>query len=226
MHGKLFLSIVQRDYGERIVAITKHAGARGGTIALGRGTAESSLLEFLGIGDTEQDVVFTIATDEQIYSIMEALRSYEDQGRRIHGIVMRIDISDIIRHILPDERISTESIPSQIWRVPMNTQADHVLITLIVNRGYADDAMIAARKAGATGGTILNARGTGKEEDVKFFGILLVPEKEILLILVDTAKARAVLDAVKVLPCLSEPGGGIAYSVDVEEFITLGKTLE
>ena len=56
------------------------------------------------------------------------------------------------------------------------------LITVIVNSGYADDVMAVAKKAGASGGTILGARGTGTEEDVKFFGITLVPEKEILLI--------------------------------------------
>jgi nitrogen regulatory protein PII len=83
--------------------------------------------------------------------------------------------------------------------------------------------MVAARKAGATGGTVINARGTGKEEDVKFFGITLVPEKEVLLILVDADKADAVLDAVKDVPCLSEPGSGIAYCTGVEDFFRLGK---
>ena len=104
----------------------------------------------------------------------------------------------------------------------METEADHVLITFIMNRGYADDAMIAARKAGARGGTILNARGTGKDEDVKFFGITLVPEKEILLIVVDAALADAVLEAVKEVPCLSEPGCGIAFRISVEDFFQLG----
>lgn len=108
----------------------------------------------------------------------------------------------------------------------MKTKSDHVLITFIVNRGYADDAMVAARKAGATGGTILNARGTGKEEDVKFFGISLVPEKEILLIAVESSSADKILEAVKNVPCLSEPGSGIAFCVAVEDFVTLGKKLD
>ena len=83
--------------------------------------------------------------------------------------------------------------------------------------------MAAARKAGARGGTIMHARGTGKEEDVQFFGIQLVPEKEILVVLVETNTAETILEAVKSVPCLSRPGSGIAYCTPVEQHIVLGK---
>ena len=98
----------------------------------------------------------------------------------------------------------------------------HTLITCIVNKGTADEVMDAARKAGATGGTIMAARGTGKEEDVKFFGVQLVPEKEILLILVGSGLTGKVLDAIRSVPCLAEPGSGIAFCTDVDRFMTLG----
>jgi nitrogen regulatory protein PII len=101
----------------------------------------------------------------------------------------------------------------------------HTLITCIVNRGAADEIMDAARAAGATGGTILAARGTGKEEDVKFFGVQLVPEKEMILILVGSGLTGKVLDAIRSVPCLAEPGSGIAFCVDVERFMTLGGKL-
>jgi Nitrogen regulatory protein PII len=219
--GKLALVIVPRGVGERVVAIAKQAGARGGTIALGRGTAEKALLALLGIGDTDQDIVFILAANEVAGHIIEALRARAGQERIDRGIVMLLAVPDIVKRVMGDGE--AERIPSRQGRDTMRTQAEHKLITLIVNRGYADDAMIAARKAGATGGTVLNARGTGKEEDVKFFGITLVPEKEILLILAEEAKADAILEAIRNLPCLSEPGSGIAYSIEVEEFCTLGK---
>jgi nitrogen regulatory protein PII len=221
-HGKLLLSIVARGQGEKLVAVTKEAGARGGTIVLGRGTAENSLLDFFSIGDTEKDLVFTLTADDQIASIKQALRRHGVGIGHFSGIVMQIDISHVLRHIQTGATIDSESAPSS-RRPSMAIKPDHVLITFIVNRGYADDAMAAARKTGATGGTVVNARGTGKEEDVNFFGIALVPEKELLLILVDTDKADAVLKAVKDVPCLSEPGSGIAYCTAVEDFFRLGK---
>ena len=104
----------------------------------------------------------------------------------------------------------------------MSESATHELISVIVNAGYADEIMNAARKAGAPGGTVINARGTGKEEDVKFFGITIVPEKELVLILVPRERSREILDAVRAVPCLARPGIGIAFCMDVEHFVPLG----
>ncbi|MGE4584899.1 MAG: P-II family nitrogen regulator [Sphaerochaeta sp.] len=99
----------------------------------------------------------------------------------------------------------------------------HTLITCIINKGMAEAVMDVARKAGATGGTILPARGTGKEEDVKFFGYPLVPEKEMLLILVGSDVTGKVLEAIRAVPSLTEPGAGIAFCVDVQRFMSFGK---
>jgi hypothetical protein len=58
---------------------------------------------------------------------------------------------------------------------------------------------------------------------VKFFGISLVPEKEMLLILAPVEKAQGILDAVRSETSLKEPGSGIAYCIDVQQFHYLGK---
>ena len=57
------------------------------------------------------------------------------------------------------------------------------LILTILNRGFSDLVMDSARKSGATGGTILTARGTGAKEAEKLFGLSLSHEKEIILII-------------------------------------------
>lgn len=102
-------------------------------------------------------------------------------------------------------------------------ESGYKLIVVIVNSGYADDVMANARKAGASGGTIINAHGTGTAEDVKFFGITLVPEKEMLLIVSEQSKMRGIVEAIATVPTLSEPGGGIIFNMNVEEFILLGQ---
>jgi nitrogen regulatory protein PII len=220
-HGKLVLAVVERGLGERLVAFTKRAGARGGTILPGRGTAETALLELLGIGDTLKDVVLTIVTDDQFDPIMNALHSIEPSGKHGAGLVMVLDLSRILTRIAAGT--GAESIQTETRTPAMQTETYRELIVFILNRGFADDAMAAARKAGAAGGTVLNARGTGKEEDVKFFGITLVPEKEILLILVESDKTDTILEAVGRLPFLAEPGSGIAFTLGVEEAFRLGK---
>ncbi len=215
-HGKLLLSIVARGHGETLVAITKSAGARGGTILPGRGTADSAILDFLGLGDSEKDICLTILGEEQVTPVLEALGTCRLHERRKTGICMVIDVPHFLVHITRNT-----PLPAEKRQEPMNSP--HTLITFIVNRGFADDAMAAARRAGARGGTIMHARGTGKEEDVQFFGIQLVPEKEILVILVESGQAPAILEAVKAVPCLAEPGSGIAYCTPVEHHIVLGR---
>ena len=96
------------------------------------------------------------------------------------------------------------------------------MITAIVNKGYAEDAMAAARKAGAQGGTIIAARGTAKEGDAKFFGMEIVPEKDMLIILVDNEKSEEVLDSIKNLTCLAKPGSGIVFESPAQNFTLLG----
>ena len=103
------------------------------------------------------------------------------------------------------------------------TDCDNTMITVIVNKGYADDVMAAARSAGAGGGTVVNARGTARETDARFFGMHIVPEKDMLIMVVPADKKKAVINAIENVKCLKEPGMGIAYSSAVEDFTTLGK---
>ncbi len=77
--------------------------------------------------------------------------------------------------------------------------------------------MDAAREAGAEGGTILLARGTGVNEARKFFGVSVSSEREVVLILVEPEKAGAVMDAVVESGRLDEPAKGIAFVLAVEE---------
>lgn len=91
------------------------------------------------------------------------------------------------------------------------------LIITIVNRGFADSAMDAAKEAGATGGTLIKGRGTGIKEAQKFFGIIIEPEKDVLLIVVDSSIKKAVMKAICRGAGLSTEGRGISFSVPVED---------
>lgn len=97
------------------------------------------------------------------------------------------------------------------------------LITIIVNRGFETAAMDAARLAGATGGTFLNARGAGAREAEKAFGIAIQPEKEILLVLSPKEKCDDIMRAVVKKTGLTTTGSGICFTLPVSE--VLGVTM-
>ena len=71
----------------------------------------------------------------------------------------------------------------------------HVVILCIINNGYSEVAMDAAKHCGARGGTVLHGRGTVSKEAEKFFNITVTPEKEIVMILVSTDIKDAILKA-------------------------------
>jgi nitrogen regulatory protein P-II 1 len=91
------------------------------------------------------------------------------------------------------------------------------LVAAIVPKGAAGKVVDAARAAGAEGGTILLARGTGVHEARRFFGISISSERELVLILVEPERARALLDAVVEAGRLDEPARGIAFVLSVDE---------
>ena len=95
-------------------------------------------------------------------------------------------------------------------------------IFCIVNAGFSDAAMDAARKAGAGGGTILQARGTAREGDAAFFGVKLVPEKEVLVIVAEMDRFRGILEAIRKSPAFAEKGSGIVFTVRAEDVSMLG----
>ena len=94
-------------------------------------------------------------------------------------------------------------------------------IFCIINRGFTDLVMVAARNAGARGGTVLHARGTGSKEYESFYGISITPEKEIVIIVVTKDITDKVLLAINKDAGLDTPGQGIAFALPVSDYIGL-----
>lgn len=103
----------------------------------------------------------------------------------------------------------------------MKNEKEQSLIIAIVNKGNTDLVMEAARKAGARGGTIVVARGTGNEEIAKFYGIALQPEKEMVLIVVPLKIKDDVMNKIYEESGITTPGQGIVFSLPIIEALGL-----
>ena len=97
----------------------------------------------------------------------------------------------------------------------------HEAIFCIVNSGYSDVVMEAAKKLGAGGGTVINARGTAPKDAESIFGITIEPEKEIVMILVPSSIKADVLHALYQEAGLDTPGQGIAFALPVDGVVGL-----
>lgn len=93
------------------------------------------------------------------------------------------------------------------------------LIVTIVDKGVAEDVVELAKKGGAEGGTILNGRGAGCHDTAKILGILIEPEKDVVLTLIEKEKTDKVLECIADGLELDKPGKGIAFVVDVPKVV-------
>lgn len=89
------------------------------------------------------------------------------------------------------------------------------LVIAIVNKGFSDLVMEAARKAGAKGGSIINARGTGNKDIEKFYGIVIHPDKEMVLIIVDDSIKEKVMEEIYKDCGLDSKSQGIVFALPV-----------
>jgi nitrogen regulatory protein PII len=96
------------------------------------------------------------------------------------------------------------------------------LILSIVNQGFSDELMDAAREAGAQGGTVFHARGTARPEEEKFYGISLQHEKEVVAIVARKARRRAILDAVQKSCGKDTEANGVFLALPVEQSVGVG----
>ena len=103
----------------------------------------------------------------------------------------------------------------------MAKTTQHEAVFCIVNEGFSEAVMDAAREAGATGGTVLHATGTARPDSEITFGVVVQPQKEIVMILVDVKIKEAVLKSLYEAVGLQTAGQGIAFTLPVAEVVGL-----
>jgi nitrogen regulatory protein PII len=102
------------------------------------------------------------------------------------------------------------------------------LLIALVEDDKTNAVLDAARKAGATGATVISqARGEGLEKAKTFFGLSLETQRDMLLFLVEEHLSRHILENIAVVGNFdTKPGSGIAFQIDVEDAVGVGHQIE
>lgn len=103
---------------------------------------------------------------------------------------------------------------------------EHEVIMCVVNAGFSEQVMEAAREFGARGGTVIHARGTANVEAEKIFNISIQPDKELAMILVEHEVRDAIMKAIYEKVGLKSEGKGIAFCLPVEDVVGLVEKVE
>lgn len=87
---------------------------------------------------------------------------------------------------------------------------------IIVNAGFAEEIVEIARQEGASGATIINARGENKKKQM-ILGITIDSEKEVVLTVVERKVAISIMEKVKEIAGLDSPAHGVCFFMPVEK---------
>lgn len=207
------ISIINRRQRKRFQELYDESGAAMGLTALGRGTAASDILDYLGLAASEKAMLLHIVTMDTWKSVKTGLQ------KKLHidvpgtGIAFIVPLSSIggkkqLQFLLNGQAF--EKGEEQTLK-----ETKYELLMVIANQGYTEQIMDAARSMGAGGGTVLHAKGTGMEHAEQFLGFSLASEKEIVLIVVPHAKKNAIMRAVMDQAGLNTEAKAIVFSLPV-----------
>ena len=214
---RMLVAITERGNGNTITRKMENMGVGCLMRCYGQGTASSEMMDILGLGSSEKDIVIAMgkesAVEDVILEYSDTLRSAGRGG----GIMMLLSPTAVGNLTATILSMCTAATPESREVKPMKNEHQHSLILIAVNQGYTDQVMQTAKKAGATGGTIVRARLAGSDTEAVFQGMELQPEREILAILAPDRIRDQVMEDVNREFGLRSEAGGILCSLPVDK---------
>ena len=196
--------ILDEHQCQKCAKIAKEVGIRGGITIIGKGTVSNTVLNLFGIKSQKKEIInFLISkyTFEELIEHFTAALRLTEPGQ---GIIYTTSV--ILASLTVEGR--------QVIVKTVEDEGENGMfkkLTVIVDRGMADDVMDIARKAGVKGGTIMHGRGTGAEYTAKLFGMEIEPEKELVMMLMPSGLIDKVVDDLFRELKLEDPRNGILF---------------
>lgn len=226
----LLLTVVNDGQGSAIVRLVRSFGASSSFVCHGRGTASNDFYEVFGLTHSEKQIVLTPLRADMYPNVRKGIVERFDINESSKGISVLLPISSVIGknayRLLSDERVALEPKGAKELMDATPMKKDFEVIVAIVNDGYTDLVMDAAKAAGARGGTILTAKGTGNKDIEQFFGVVIAPEKQIVLIVVPKNIKDAVISAIYKDVGLNSKGQGIVFSLPTTDVLGIAEERE
>jgi len=204
----LLCCVVNIGDAAKLSKIARKYGVTDGTISIGRGTVHNRILEFLKINEIRREIVTMIVKTELATEAIQGISDEMAFEKPHHGIAFTYAVSELI-----DGAGRTAANPN----ISEVKDSVYKSIYVVVDKGRAEDVIEAANQAGARGGTVVNARGSGIHEAQKFFSIEIEPEKEQVFIITKTELKDGIIAAIRERLGMDEPGNGIIFVLDVHE---------
>lgn len=215
------LSIVERGKGTALIQRMNENGISFHLQSVGRGTAPSEVMEILGFGSNDKDIIISFAPEQIVNRFIHTRSENVFEGTRYGGLMMVSSLTAINRIAAEILTRSHKEEAEKEEEIVVEKEHKFNLILIAANEGYANDIMQAARKVGATGGTIIRARLAGIEKFEQVADVEMQEEKEILTILAPIHTCPAIMTAVNQEFGLRTPAKGTVCSMPIDQVMKI-----
>jgi len=211
----LLVTITSRNLTKKFVNFYEGMDLPVSVITLGNGTASSEVLDYFGLDGSDKSVIFHVVTAEKWKEVKRQLRLKMNIDIPGIGIAFLVPLSSIVGM----KTLNYLTAGQEFVKGEESSLKDtkYELLVTISNQGYTEQIMDAARKVHAAGGTVIHAKGTGTHLAEKFMGVTLVPEKEMVFIVVRKSQKNDIMRAIMDEAGTGTKAGAIVFSLPVTD---------
>lgn len=186
-----------------------------------KGTARGEVVDMLGLGGVDKIVTLSLLPKSVADKTLLKMQNRLYLGTPNTGVAFTIPLS-----------AATAGLTRMMQSMDMQTEntsegekmdSKYTMIMAFVNQGFSEDVMSAAKPVGASGGTVFHSRRVENEESLRFWGIPIQQEREIVLILATKENKTAIMKAISDKCGIQSDAHGVVISLPVDDVAGLNK---
>jgi hypothetical protein len=210
------LSIVESDKGKKLIKELNNQKIHMNFQTVGFGTAPTEMMDIFGLGTNDKDVIFSLGAEKDIRYMTSNFGEIFESHSKYGGIMVVLNISAAGRILNEILNYNSNQAKGRKMTV-MQGEHHNNLIVISLNEGYSEDVMQVARKAGATGGTVIKGRLADFEQFSEFVDSKVDEEREMLFILSPTKSSKQIMEDINSEFGLSTAANGIIFALPAEK---------
>lgn len=213
----MLLSIVESPQGKKLMDKLNNMNITMHMQSVGHGTAPTEMMDIFGLGNNTKDVIFSFATKDRIQNLMLNFGDNFSSYSKYKGLMMVLSLSSMNRLVAGILNQNNVEIQIEGEEKKMKNTHSHTIVMISVVHGYSDEVMEVAKKAGATGGTVINGRFVESEALNELALVDGNEEREILFILAPVGVGHQIMKDVNQEYGFKSKANGILWTVPVEK---------
>lgn len=213
----LLLSIVKRGSAKKIMDKLDGANIQMHFQSVGFGTAPTEMMDILGLGSNDKDIVFSLATEKTVSEFASNFGNVFPGYSEYGGFLMILKLSAINRLAVEVLKLGeTQNDNDEVYDKMKNEHKQN-LIVITVSQGYVDSVMTVAKKAGATGGTVIRGRFAETEKLEELVQVPIEKEREMIFIMAPSNISGNIMEEVNKEFGFTSDARGIMYMLPIEK---------